>query len=1737
MERAVHHKRKRWGSFLLAMAVLFSCVSQFIAIPGSAEGARALPAVSGRTGLDLNGTTEVKGEYVLVWNPGPVAQSTGALTGIEPARALLSGEAPEGMWRDLALSTETGNIRTVRRRDVVDYAEGQTAYFNVQDVTTGGYASKRFKVLKKGGHCYIWGPDPEDTAHPATSDIARALANEFDGAYGKMTNAFGSFLDADGTGKVSLLLYDIPGNNPSGYIGGYFNSGDYAGDPVTQLSMGSEEEDPSSSEASSSEASSSEESSSGTTSSEESSSEASSSEESSSEASSSEESSSETSSSEVSSSETSSNEESSSEASSETAPDETVSTEETVSEEYMALYAPLDGDMAENSQASSSQDVSSGEEMSSSEGSSPETSSSMDSSSQESSSEDASSTESSSQEADREEPEPLRAARASGTGNGMQILHIDTYPSIYSYYTNSAHVENAYSTLVHEFQHMINFSNYYRKKQGNPSARPMDTWLNEAMSMAAEEMIFPGSAVPSRLAYYMRDHSGAISHGKSLLEFDNSLDSYALSCLFSAYLKNQTGGYEIFSKIQDNYISDEGAAIEAALDRTTLDDISFSDVTAAYRAAMTANDSSGIYGFAGDQQLASVGPLLYSQDGGSVTLEPGGAIIIKPTGGVFHPAADRGSQIRFAGIRNVAGGVMIVDKPEENSLANGETFQLTAQGTPPYTWDSSDTAVAAVDNTGLLTTLTEGNTVITLSNGDTTDSFTLTVGPPTVELVEPPAQIVLNGPPVILQAKTRPAGEAVTWSSSDPTVAEINAAGELTAKALGTVTITAACGAQSVTTDIAVVNQYIFQGLTYDLAQKKIQIISSIGMEELAQVVNGTLSGIPAEMMTPGLEGWSVELTTPVELDNHIVIGHSPDKAFKGSFDGKNQLITLKSISPNRIDTDQKVIGLFGNNAGIIENVNLLVTGLLKADWMYTAGSGMGTGGITGKNFLKGIISDSTVTVSRGGEINGTNNVGGVAGDNNGLIKDVKVTISRGAKIYGDSSPVGGVAGHNMGGAVGETSVISNVTVFVSGEISSDDDVGGIVGHSQDWEGHKSTLTGKLNVNITQNGKITGRTSSRASVGGLIGLCQSSRIDGEVAVRIDGDITTNAGHSGGVVGEDPYLGTPKIKVTVGPESTISADNMRQSGLITGSSGRSFNTSQINNWVYAVPYDFKYKAFPDTSGNATANTNVRRIEYPKKDPPPPQEVITLAPDQPVLNTASTDAPNGIFMKMNTLTALSAVNALDDEIIEVDEDTQIVSSVYASQTDYYDFNLMADGFDIVVPAYLGFGGNEPPPAMELDILSGHIEDTEDAAKGNPADTTEQVTIQAKNGRITNWEIEKGGITYDQSHLTVNPDTTLRKVFTLSDPGIYKITAKASPLALDGSADVSKTRYVCIGGVPAILIEGDHLTRDVTEQWTNLSEQSTREARHLDVTVEARATVVESYQVYKQGVPRTLYSDEMLEDTPALKVFSLYETGRYRIEARGVSVPDPAVKYVNIDVDVPEAPTVEPFTGRPASITAVLPEENPVQSPIYGEYKLDGGAFVRADSLVLAIPAGTQKITLRTVDLAGNISQERVIEFQDTLPPDEIVIPPDSGGSGGSGGGSSTDWITLRYLVKEGGTVLGRNYQVIPRYANGTAVRAVPDEGYIFVGWSDGLETEWRRDLRVPDDLWVYALFERKPILIRAPVKTEAPAGFTTSPKAIPKTGDRSPVIPCVTALGCVTLAGGCLWAKKKRKQMSK
>src|SRR4051795_4588358 len=82
--------------------------------------------------------------------------------------------------------------------------------------------------------------------------------------------------------------------------------------------------------------------------------------------------------------------------------------------------------------------------------------------------------------------------------------------------------------------------------------------------------------------------------------------------------------------------------------------------------------------------------------------------------------------------------------PSSPSVAVGATQQLSATGnfsngtTQPLSgvqWTSSNTAVATVSSTGLLTSLAQGSSVITASSGSATATVNVTVGPPVLASV------------------------------------------------------------------------------------------------------------------------------------------------------------------------------------------------------------------------------------------------------------------------------------------------------------------------------------------------------------------------------------------------------------------------------------------------------------------------------------------------------------------------------------------------------------------------------------------------------------------------------------------------------------------------------------------------------------------------------------------------------------------------------------------------------------------------------------------------------------------------------------------------------------------------------------------------------------------------------------------------------------------------------------------
>ena len=71
-------------------------------------------------------------------------------------------------------------------------------------------------------------------------------------------------------------------------------------------------------------------------------------------------------------------------------------------------------------------------------------------------------------------------------------------------------------------------------------------------------------------------------------------------------------------------------------------------------------------------------------------------------------------------------------------------------------------------------------------------------------------------------------------------------------------------------------------------------------------------------------------------------------------------------------------------------------------------------------------------------------------------------------------------------------------------------------------------------------------------------------------------------------------------------------------------------------------------------------------------------------------------------------------------------------------------------------------------------------------------------------------------------------------------------------------------------------------------------------------------------------------------------------------------------------------------------------------------------------------------------------------------------------------TTVYVTISYVIEEGGIIEGDEEQVIVISTDGTAVTAVADEGYMFKCWSDGYAYPTRTDEQVTEDVVYVAEF---------------------------------------------------------------
>ena len=80
-----------------------------------------------------------------------------------------------------------------------------------------------------------------------------------------------------------------------------------------------------------------------------------------------------------------------------------------------------------------------------------------------------------------------------------------------------------------------------------------------------------------------------------------------------------------------------------------------------------------------------------------------------------------------------------------------------------------------------------------------------------------------------------------------------------------------------------------------------------------------------------------------------------------------------------------------------------------------------------------------------------------------------------------------------------------------------------------------------------------------------------------------------------------------------------------------------------------------------------------------------------------------------------------------------------------------------------------------------------------------------------------------------------------------------------------------------------------------------------------------------------------------------------------------------------------------------------------------------------------------------------------------------------------------FTLTYTAGTNGTITGTSPQTVNYGSDGTLVTAVPDAGYNFVSWSDGIDTAARTDINVTANISVTATFVKRPLITEVHIQS--------------------------------------------------
>jgi hypothetical protein len=291
-------------------------------------------------------------------------------------------------------------------------------------------------------------------------------------------------------------------------------------------------------------------------------------------------------------------------------------------------------------------------------------------------------------------PKDMYSRTTLSYSNEAAILYLDVNPG---------RPDNGefFSTIAHEFQHLINFSLRIKQQGGNTIANPQNTWIDEGLASAAE-YLYNRQHLQKKIDYFNNDTKNDFSRGDTFFTWDNEYKDYCAIYLFFQWLRIQARkGPEIYTDIINSGYLDYRAVTEAAAKH--IDGWSAGDwetLLSYWLLANHVNASEGALGY--KEEITTT---IRAVTGMQVSLAPGAGVFSYLDGTGFTPLGQSGSNIRYIGVTQ--DGKLITREGLSSSTATGRLLTFNANAVSKARGTLTDRQweqeVARVSETGYLT--------------------------------------------------------------------------------------------------------------------------------------------------------------------------------------------------------------------------------------------------------------------------------------------------------------------------------------------------------------------------------------------------------------------------------------------------------------------------------------------------------------------------------------------------------------------------------------------------------------------------------------------------------------------------------------------------------------------------------------------------------------------------------------------------------------------------------------------------------------------------------------------------------------------------------------------------------------------------------------------------------------------------------------------------------------------------